>query len=1053
MDPHLRRARPRLHSTAFEDAQEAAAAWQRPRSFSVALEHAAHPAGLLGAQNRVRVEARAARGSVARSKEDHDKVVSKFLALKDDPLHLLGCGFNAGHAKLIATLASLQTLSEGDRFARQGDVCQSTAILIEGRLAALIGGVEVHEWKEDASIGEGGLLGEQERFSFDVVAKEKTLVAFLPHKKFQSFIADLPNFEQVTAFISSTQLQSQLELEQKRLTHAAAVVIQSSFRCHLSRSRLQTNFPCSRIVKMLHMKQIARTRSLNLEDSSALTLQLSFRCHHARKLFVQRLLLKLKRVRESSVLLEKFATCIEYETLRGRRENQPGTSQAGGHSLSVAFNESQTRKANIINRWKFAMLGKCVQNWRNYTDRIKGRSGCALRVMKTMRHGNIYQHFLRWSDSIKLRGDLVTPFRARADMKVALTEEGKEYEFKHGRRLDGDTGLGLLVRPVLQDKSMWEVRWVSSGLRGVYLTGSLGRSHLRLWTEAARPKEAEEGKRNLEDYSRLSAVKDALRDGKGASVSGYVTPAMACHLSLACPEGSGWSIDIEFPLKAVKVASLVHVQAVEGSETSSLDSAYGKIVSPLVYVSSAQHVSLSRSFSLRIPHRCSSFKFLSLYFWPENRPVADRVFDGVSFDSDYCKATVDAFGLYVVMCSQANVPDLVFGLLDFDNKAQDRRGKTLVRANMGSVFSGHVDLVPKAFLCRHPVPTARQWASMTSFQLQRDTVLENVVLSIVSTSVEGLRINSWSSTRRWLGGRLLLPFEAIVQVDKGAFIPLHQPSITCQCVVYGKKHVALKFDGPSCFRLQVESASLKVVIPANKDSEVEAYTRMLEGRETMLDIRKWVAKCMTGSRVESRSVHWLCSLRFKTSSGDVLSLQEEHLESAALLLPCVHMIHVRPGTGDYGSKQDVRELQETLLLDLQVTPDKTLLPSSHAAAHASRHTPFVGRPPSAHQDRFISTAASSLLSTHQVLTSAGTQLAWHASPPGSAREQPPSFSARHRNVRQHEQEELTSAWTGKKTLGRQLQTRRWTATPSTCVSADKTYQNLMQDIREENLTR
>ena len=75
--------------------------------------------------------------------------------------------------------------------------------------------------------------------------------------------------------------------------------------------------------------------------------------------------------------------------------------------------------------------------------------------------------------------DLITPWRARAGQMVQLSAEGKEYEFSLGRRLQGDDGIGFLLSPLLQDKTVWKVQWKSSTLIGAYFTGSCGRYFLK----------------------------------------------------------------------------------------------------------------------------------------------------------------------------------------------------------------------------------------------------------------------------------------------------------------------------------------------------------------------------------------------------------------------------------------------------------------------------------------------------------------------------------------------------------------------------------------------
>ena len=52
--------------------------------------------------------------------------------------------------------------------------------------------------------------------------------------------------------------------------------------------------------------------------------------------------------------------------------------------------------------------------------------------------------------------------------------------------MDGDSGMGVLLFPVLADKSIWRVKWVQTGIVSTQFVGSAGRFHLKRWDELRR---------------------------------------------------------------------------------------------------------------------------------------------------------------------------------------------------------------------------------------------------------------------------------------------------------------------------------------------------------------------------------------------------------------------------------------------------------------------------------------------------------------------------------------------------------------------------------------
>jgi len=53
-----------------------------------------------------------------------------------------------------------------------------------------------------------------------------------------------------------------------------------------------------------------------------------------------------------------------------------------------------------------------------------------------------------------------------------LIHQGKLYEFQNGGRVDGDTGMGTLVFTVLEDNTVWRVKWAQTGIMSTYFIGT-----------------------------------------------------------------------------------------------------------------------------------------------------------------------------------------------------------------------------------------------------------------------------------------------------------------------------------------------------------------------------------------------------------------------------------------------------------------------------------------------------------------------------------------------------------------------------------------------------
>ena len=545
---------------------------------------------------------------------------------------------------------------------------------------------------------------------------------------------------------------------------------------------------------------------------------------------------------------------------------------------------------------------------------------------------------------------MVTPSRSHAGLFVGLSKEGREYEFQHGDRLEGDTECGVLIEPVLSNKSVWRVRWLSSGKKGSYLTGSLGRYHLRTWKDdrSGNVEAGGDGAAAQEEQSGFSKIKEALNHHQGHRLSVNVTAPFGGTIKMPCPRDSPWNIIVVFPTRCVHASVMVEVQGIEASSFDASKCAFGNIVSPVVEVRPRQNIQCFKLYSLVIPHRAvpSSLKHLALYFWPENRSGAERINQNVTFDDDACRAEVDLFGVFCVVATIPSINEIVFSKVRFASEGRDVTGRQITSVFMSKSFKGTVYMYPKAFLDSPvglPVPTSSQWMTMPRFPIPPGVFLSTVRLAF-AVKMESVRLTSWSGRTRWKTRPLRMDFEGIVQPVAGQTVGNKEPVVWCQCSLLDDgpdEKAVIKFGGPHCFRMQIKSAHLKVVLHT-RGGQVETYLRSLQARESLLDIRKWVAKACLVEKCSLQKLEWLKSLRF-FQEGEPMSLEMEALESAGLVLPAIEMRPVAKTHESYGTAEQVRELGELLRKELEVPySGPKIFSSKPPLATETCNTPFVG---------------------------------------------------------------------------------------------------------------
>jgi hypothetical protein len=433
-------------------------------------------------------------------------------------------------------------------------------------------------------------------------------------------------------------------------------------------------------------------------------------------------------------------------------------------------------------------------------------------MVKSLMFGVLYTHFRRWLEVLAVYGDKLTPWRSHAGKLVTLSKEGREYEFLHGERMDGDTECGVLVESLLSDKTLWKVRWLSSGKMGTYLTGSNGRYHLSVWKVKSKDGgEETPAAASHDDHRGMYVIREALINSRGIKMTLNITAPFGGSINMPCPRNSPWSIRVQFPPHSVRSSAMMQLQGVEAGNFDAIKSAFGNIVSPVVEVRPRQDVQCFKAYKLVIPHRVNSTKHLALYHWPNNRSGAERILHNITFDDDYCTAEVDVFGIFCVVAVSAAVSEIIYARLVFPGERRDVTGRQLVSVQMSTPFQGVVYAYPKAFhepppaAQETPAPTSSQWMAMPRFLVNPITHFESVKVMFAS-KMEGCKVTSWSGRARWRNRPLMMNFEGIIQPVSGQSFGDKTPIVGCNCWLMeeGSEDPAVKFAGPHFFRMEIQ---------------------------------------------------------------------------------------------------------------------------------------------------------------------------------------------------------------------------------------------------------
>ena len=88
---------------------------------------------------------------------------------------------------------------------------------------------------------------------------------------------------------------------------------------------------------------------------------------------------------------------------------------------------------------------------------------------------------------------------------------------------------------------------------------------------------------------------------------------------------------------------------------------------------------------------------------------------------------------------------------------------------------------------------------------------------------------------------------------------------------------------------------------------------MLQAKENMVDIRKWIAKAWLVEKCSAKNMQWLKSLRF-FFEGEFMSLEEEKVQLAGMVLPAIEMRPVSTTDEYYGTAEQVAALEDHIPL-------------------------------------------------------------------------------------------------------------------------------------------
>ncbi|EKX42852.1 hypothetical protein GUITHDRAFT_153455 [Guillardia theta CCMP2712] len=324
-----------------------------------------------------------------------------------------------------------------------------------------------------------------------------------------------------------------------------------------------------------------------------------------------------------------------------------------------------------------------------------------------------------------------------------------------------------------------------------------------------------------------------------------------------------------------------------------------------------------KPFQVKIPHRCSSTSHLNLYHWSVGKMFPEKILSA-EFSTDYCTATVEAFGVFAVLNGQPSTPDVLYAKLDVGDLYRDNIGKLVTKVHFGKTFSGRVLLVPRGSACSTAVPCM---SFLPRFLVRNGSTVDKIELEPLK-KLKGYTLNSWSNRQAYIGRMFIINFSFIVQAVAGIHAPTRLPMVDCKVILFSSRgQELLTFENGNEIRIQVTTTDLKIYVSFEERLAPMSYTCTLQGRESLRDIRVWVAKCIGGNEIEPLALSRFSNLRFVSADrSDYLSLSDECFEHASAHLPEVRLQALTKLDVRYGSEGDVVDMLQDVFMRTRQAP-------------------------------------------------------------------------------------------------------------------------------------
>lgn len=895
-----------------------------------------------------------------RSKGDAEDFAKMFKTMIADEKNIFGHGLTAGDVKVLAALAHTLILKPGEIFCAEGEQAEHLVVIIEGVVSVITLRRVFASLGPGRFIGEIGLVKGFHIRSATIRAETTCKLAVLPYKKFLRFLKSLGEEKEsaLLSFCVNALVPRYHALDFFKLKHRSATLIQSNFRSHIAQQLLKQKKSRVLLRSAQRIQKLFRHYKEHVLEKTAFqtpfveTLQKAYRSHHARREFR-----RIRRMRrEGYGARHERAAGIIQRTFRLKILKK--AARKHGHltkmgSLLEDLDEEQKQRTtntfqslvhrgdtlNVFQKWKRVLIVRSFNSWQTLVRATARQIVKARLAAQSLVYGSLFSCLHRWRERAT-NITVVAPWRGRVGKLVELSTEGKEYEYALGKRVEGDSGCGILLHKVVADGSMWRVRWLSSGLHGNYFTGSCGRYHLLWWKEQREEEDKVARKVNwvTSFHKALALLLAALRRDKGIKAVGRVTPAAGGIVQLPCPLGSTWMITADFPPRAVLQSCEVQVAAIEAADFEAQRCEKGYICSPMVQVLPRDGVFvLDKAFRLSFPHRAANTPHLAVYFWHDVRGDGDKVLGAVLTETS-CTVTVERFGLYGVVNAAVATPEVVYGALEVPN-ARDSSGRFLSQVSLGTPFKAKVLLIPRA--CARAAH--RVWALLPTFHLAHGAMLEKVAVH-PEYRLEGCTFNSWSARHTYSGQLLSLSFHTIIQIAAG------QSADHSHSFPVSNLHVSLldqelfpvvRFAGQPEFLVKIVALQLPVGMEMPDGSAHSTFVCTLHGRETMATVRRWLAKCWFTAEASWEDLRWFCRLRYQKGQGDArpyMTLAEEVLEPATQHLSGAHLALVpEPIAHRYGTQAEVNHMMGDLGKYLQLAPPAAPPPPLNRAHPLSSH--------------------------------------------------------------------------------------------------------------------